>query len=293
MVAVRAPKLQHQRNPGRGFTLIELLVVVAIIALLISILLPALGKARQQGKEAVCRSNLHQLALASTYYADENQYHLPYMRGTPPDDPEHAVGPYYQYDQIFVLWRYLKDLKNFNCPSARDKNSTRDLDLNATDWRHSYYIVQRVDDYMLLAERDQWWPWYRRSDYTGKPKIDKLWTEYWFNDWGATAKFTDGTKVPQISGGLINKLPHPNYTVIIADGAWDAYELRHMGATEFAFLDCHVERLPRAKYGDPKWEEHDLTGSRTDVDAFGTHPFWAWGLSRTAYNGGGFYPQPP
>ena len=154
-VLVKATTFHHPRHAERGFTLIELLVVVAIIALLISILLPALGRARQQGKEAVCRSNLHQLALATTYYAEENQYHLPYMRGTPPDDVEHAVGPYYQYDQIFLFWPYLKDLKNFNCPSAREKNSTKYLDLFVTDWTHSFYIVQRVDDYMLLAEQKQ------------------------------------------------------------------------------------------------------------------------------------------
>jgi prepilin-type N-terminal cleavage/methylation domain-containing protein len=60
-----------------GFTLIELLVVVAIIALLISILLPALGRAKAQARTVVCLSNMKQLAMAFIYYTDEYDGHLP------------------------------------------------------------------------------------------------------------------------------------------------------------------------------------------------------------------------
>ena len=56
----------------KAFTLIELLVVVAIIAVLMAILMPALNRAREQGKRAACLNNLKQLALAWIMYADEN-----------------------------------------------------------------------------------------------------------------------------------------------------------------------------------------------------------------------------
>jgi len=55
-----------------GFTLIELLVVVAIIALLVSILMPALSRAREQAKVLVCTSNLRQLITAELYYAQDH-----------------------------------------------------------------------------------------------------------------------------------------------------------------------------------------------------------------------------
>ncbi|HVX86629.1 MAG TPA: prepilin-type N-terminal cleavage/methylation domain-containing protein [Phycisphaerae bacterium] len=60
-----------------GFTLIELLVVVAIIALLISILLPSLARARDQAKKTACASNLHQLGIALTTYTAEFDGNLP------------------------------------------------------------------------------------------------------------------------------------------------------------------------------------------------------------------------
>ena len=64
-------------NKRKGFTLIELLVVIAVIALLMAILLPALGRAREQGKRAVCFNNLKNLQLAWNLYCDGHKEHVP------------------------------------------------------------------------------------------------------------------------------------------------------------------------------------------------------------------------
>ncbi len=61
-----------------GFTLIELLVVIAIIAILASLLLPALASAKESGRSIRCLSNMRQVALGIYNYKDENNDHLPF-----------------------------------------------------------------------------------------------------------------------------------------------------------------------------------------------------------------------
>lgn len=82
---------QKCTNQNRAFSLIELLVVVAIIALLIGLLLPALSRARQAGQNAECQNNLHQTGMAMEMYADD--YRGLYPRALPLVDSTNAADP--------------------------------------------------------------------------------------------------------------------------------------------------------------------------------------------------------
>jgi prepilin-type N-terminal cleavage/methylation domain-containing protein len=126
------------RRSQRGFTLVELLVVIGIIALLISILLPALNAAKERANRVKCASNLRQVGQGLMLYANDNKGAYPRVRYNPAsdatsftgaagDDPFTNTGgtPPTENDITAALWMLVRNAdlnpEVFTCPSSNQE----------------------------------------------------------------------------------------------------------------------------------------------------------------------------
>lgn len=98
------------RYKKTGFTLIELLVVIAIIAILVGILLPAVSRSRERGRQLQCISNVRQIATSIFALATDSKLRLPIVSGTP-------------YNIKTNLVSYLVEDAVYACPSDRGDGS--------------------------------------------------------------------------------------------------------------------------------------------------------------------------
>lgn len=231
----------------KGFTLIELLVVIAVIAILMAILMPALTKAREMGKRAVCLGNLKTLSLAWVLYADANNQRLVNgdageNSGQHPNEWSWVLRDYgepldVQIEQIKggALWPYVNNLNSYVCPTVPRSIYTGGN--NIVSAGRTYSVVDSMN------ARDG------LGDTTGQIK-----------------KFKTMMQVPR-PAQMVVFLDDAGYTYA-AWGSWgiwtnavrwnDCPPIRHSNGTNWAFADGHSDFY---KWTDPRTLEWGATGS--------------------------------
>src|SRR5688572_25200392 len=124
-----------------GFTLIELLVCIAVIAILASLLLPTLGKAKNMATRSTCLSNLHQIGLATTMYLSDNRDRMPWVADedlqlTP---PVNSSGKRYNSMGSFMplLQPYLASVRVWESPPTRLEKTNTWRKHFASPWREN------------------------------------------------------------------------------------------------------------------------------------------------------------
>ena len=261
--------MRQVTSRARGFTLVELLVVIGIISLLISILLPALNRAREAAKQIKCMSNLRQLGMAMQMYNNENKGRFPGASAVVnnPDDWIYWESGRKLDDS--ALCRYLGSNGRvnpdyFRCPSD-------------TDWvtrMNGGYIYSYSVNWMICELRD----------YTNRPTyVNGSFDGYPPNDHRA---------FPNMSIGQIR---HPTEVIMIIDessetlddGCWapqhyytdqhnlmsnrhdrkaEVYRDPHAGRGNACFCDGHAEFIPRIDSARKAHYDPQKTGGYSPKD---------------------------
>ena len=135
----------------RSFTLIELLVVIAIIAILAAMLLPALNKARERGRNATCQGNLRSLGQAVVLYAGDYQDYIPWGPENKTDLREVGWGRECNHG-LLNKYGYVPNTKTFMCPS--DPAVLKNLGANGWISSHlsSYLYVPSATNYNFSSK---------------------------------------------------------------------------------------------------------------------------------------------
>ena len=261
------------RRP-RGFTLIELLVVIAIIAILMAILMPALSRAREQGKRAVCLGNLRQLTLAWSMYADDNDDRLingdteeyvnsMYNNPNLPYDESHWGEPAWvkedwragmtdrqKIDAIKngALYTYTKTIKVYKCPTGKTSRKEYRLytvvdGMNCKGWEGTHAAMIMLKNRLTIKS-----PAYR----------------FVFLDDGGTSASTLGGWTCWVD----------------RDEWWDPPPIRHGYGTTFSYADGHAAYK---KWLDPDTWEAGRNGTAFPPADSGNEDirwsqYYAWGV---------------
>ncbi len=227
-------KNQKNINCGSLFTLIELLVVIAIIAILASLLLPALQRARETAKSAVCQSNLKQLGMYAFLYVDDND-------GTMWDGTWYDKAIEYAYNTNPTSPQRTRENSALLCPASP---IVTDAPIRTTiHWR-------------IMADPHYATCTLRAGNYGSNKlfKVKKPSTKCGIMDWGTspgvnlaygyskTRAVDFGNYVPGAAG--YSKAIEAGINFTRSDAESDFFNGRHAKTVNILLVDGHVENKP-------------------------------------------------
>jgi prepilin-type N-terminal cleavage/methylation domain-containing protein/prepilin-type processing-associated H-X9-DG protein len=237
----------NTRKPA-GFTLIELLVVISIIALLVGILLPALGAARASAQRVKSLSNVRQLGTGIyTYAADNEDFYIlyksgwtnpPHIRALNPAPAQPNGNPGFWWSSKLADLDYLPPGGIYDCPSF-DSNFTEHLDVTvdtpADVAARGWNFIQYGYNYFFLGS-EHGLNWQRTPAYRNAGNI------------GFKSLFT--RKTPRV-----DQVARPSETIVLGDSRNYAFELKRKGEVTFGIGYLYPSYDPpvwQYGYADPR-----------------------------------------